>query len=55
MMMEPKKSGRIKRNSGMPADLIATVSKLSPSFPNVMIEESNTASGKASGTAVAVT
>ena len=47
--------GRIKRNNEMPADLIATSSKLSPKLPKVMIEEIRIASGRASGMAVAVT
>lgn len=49
------KSGRMNLSSGMPEDLIATSSKLSPRLPNVMMEEIRTASGNASGTAVAVT
>lgn len=47
--------GRIKRNKGMPADFIATSSNVSPRLPKVMMEESNTARGKASGTTDAVT
>ena len=38
----------------MPADLIATNSKLSPRLPNVIKEESNTANGNANGTKVAL-
>jgi hypothetical protein len=41
------KSGRIKRTKGMPADLMAMSSKLSPKFPNVMIEEKSKAKGMA--------
>lgn len=41
------KSGRMKRISGMPADLMAMSSKLSPRFPNVMIEENSNANGMA--------
>ena len=41
------KSGRIKRTKGMPADLMAMSSKLSPRFPNVMIEEKSKAKGMA--------
>lgn len=52
--IEIKNTGLINRNSEMPADLIATSSKLSPRFPNVMSEESNTANGKARGTSVAI-
>ena len=43
-------SGRIKRTSGIPAALIATSSKDSPKFPNVMMEEKRSASGSATGT-----
>ena len=39
------KRGRIKRTNGIPADLIATNSKLSPRFPKVMIDENSNASG----------
>jgi len=55
MTSAAKKSGRIKRNNGTPADLIATSSKLSPRFPKVIMEDSNTANGSASGTSVADT
>ena len=41
------KSGRMKRISGIPADLMAINSKLSPRFPNVMIEENSNANGMA--------
>jgi hypothetical protein len=41
------KSGRIKRINGIPADLMAMSSKLSPKFPNVMIEEKSNAKGMA--------
>ena len=44
----------MKRSKEIPADLIATSSKLSPRFPNVINEESNTASGNARGTRAAV-
>ena len=40
-------SGRIKRNSEMPDDLMATSSKLSPRFPKVMMEEIRIAMGMA--------
>ena len=46
--------GLVKRSSPIPADLIATSSKVSPRFPKVIIDESNTASGRASGTRVAL-
>ena len=39
--------GRIKRIKGIPAALIATNSKLSPKFPNVMMEEKSNAKGSA--------
>ncbi len=42
--------GCIKRSRGIPADFIATNSKLSPNAPKVMIEESKRARGKARGT-----
>ena len=45
----------MKRIKGIPADFIATSSKVSPRLPNVMIEESNNASGNASGTHVIAT
>ena len=48
-------NGRMKRNSGMPADLIATISKVSPRLPNVMMEESNSAMGNAKGITLAAT
>ena len=48
-------NGRMNRNKGMPADLIATNSKVSPRFPKVIIEESKTASGSDKGTMVAAT
>ena len=53
--MKQIKSGRMKRSRGIPADLMATSSKVSPRFPKVMMEESKTARGKASGTSVAQT
>jgi hypothetical protein len=37
----------MKRTNGMPADLMAMSSKLSPKFPNVMIEEKSNAKGMA--------
>ena len=48
------KSGRIKRSNEMPEDFTATNSRLSPRFPNVINDESKTASGKASGTNAAL-
>lgn len=47
--------GRMKRNKGIPAALMATNSKVSPKFPKVMIEENKSASGKAVGTQNKVT
>ena len=41
-------------NKPIPADLIATNSKLSPRFPNVMIADNKIASGNAKGTRVAL-
>jgi hypothetical protein len=41
-------NGRMNLNNEMPADFIATNSKLSPKFPNVMMEEINIAMGSAS-------
>jgi len=49
------KIGRMNRNKGMPADLIATSSKDSPRLPKVMMDDNRMASGKASGTTVAAT
>jgi hypothetical protein len=43
-------NGCIKRSKAMPADFMATNSKLSPKCPNVIIDESKRASGKARGT-----
>ena len=37
----------MKRISGIPADLMAMSSKLSPRFPNVMIDENSNANGMA--------
>ena len=51
---ETKNKGRINRNKEIPDDLIATSSKLSPSFPNVIIDESNMAIGSARVTKVAL-
>ena len=39
--------GRMNRTSGIPAALIAMSSKLSPRFPNVMMEENNNDKGRA--------
>lgn len=47
-------NGRMNRSNPMPADFIATNSKVSPRFPNVMIDDSKTASGNANGTSVAL-
>jgi hypothetical protein len=47
--------GLINRNREMPADLMATNSKLSPKFPKVMMDEIKIAKGRASGIAVTVT
>ena len=47
--------GLINRNREMPADLMATNSKLSPKLPKVMIDEIKIAKGSASGIAVTVT
>ena len=55
MNSEQINSGRIKRSRGMPADLMATSSNVSPRLPKVMMEESSTARGRASGTRVAQT
>jgi len=44
----------MNRGKEMPADFIATSSKLSPRFPNVINDESKTANGNASGTRAAV-
>lgn len=41
--------GRINRNKEMPADLIATISKVSPRLPNVMMLDNNIASGNTKG------
>ena len=46
--METQTNGRMKRSSEMPAALMATNSKLSPRFPNVIIDEINIAIGIAS-------
>jgi hypothetical protein len=40
-------NGRMNRNKDMPADLIATNSKLSPRLPNVIMEEIKMAMGMA--------
>jgi hypothetical protein len=47
--------GLMNRSNEIPADLIATNSKLSPRFPNVMIDDIKIDRGKANGIAVAVT
>ena len=52
--MATKKSGRINLNKEIPDDLMATSSKLSPSLPKVIIEESKMAIGSASVTNVAL-
>ena len=44
----------MNRNKEIPADFIATSSKLSPRFPNVINDESNTANGSAKGTNTAL-
>ena len=49
-----KKRGRINRSKEIPEDLMATSSKLSPSLPNVIIEERSIAIGNASVTSVAL-
>ena len=58
-MMEMQKDttnkGLINRNNEIPADFMATNSKLSPRLPKVMMEEIKIASGNANGIAVAVT
>ena len=55
IMMATTNKGRMKRSNGIPADLMATNSKLSPRLPKVMIEEIKMAKGNASGIAVTVT
>ena len=47
--------GLINLNKGMPADLMATISKVSPRLPKVIIEEINNAKGSAKGTQVIAT
>jgi hypothetical protein len=47
-------NGRINRNNPIPADLIATSSKVSPRLPNVIMDDNKTANGRASGTSVAL-
>src|SRR5438046_3748787 len=49
-----KNRGRINLNKEMPEDLMATNSKFSPSFPNVIIEDNKIAMGNASVTKVAL-
>lgn len=49
------KSGRIKRDKEIPADFMATNSKVSPRFPNVIIDDNNIANGRAKGISVAET
>lgn len=44
----------MNRNKEIPADFIATSSKLSPRFPNVINDDSRTANGNANGTSAAV-
>jgi len=55
MQAETTSKGLMKRSKEIPADLIATNSKLSPRLPNVMIDEIKIESGNAKGIAVAVT
>src|SRR5688572_260352 len=52
--IETKNNGRINRSNEMPADLMATNSKLSPRLPNVIREESSIARGNANGTSTAL-
>jgi len=47
--------GRMNRSNEIPADLMATSSKLSPRLPKVIMEESKIAKGRARGMAVTVT
>ena len=55
MQAETTNKGLMKRSKEIPADLIATNSKLSPRFPNVIIDDIKIDRGKANGIAVAVT
>ena len=55
MKTETTSNGLMKRSKEMPADFIATNSKLSPRLPNVMIEDIKIDNGNANGIAVAVT
>jgi hypothetical protein len=55
MSIEIINKGLINRNREMPADLMATNSKLSPKLPKVMMDEIKIANGSASGIAVTVT
>ena len=48
-------NGLIKRKSGIPADFMATISKVSPRLPNVIMDDSSKAKGKAIGIKVAAT
>ena len=45
----------MKRSNGIPAAFMATISNVSPKFPNVMMEESSNANGNAKGTQVMAT
>ena len=49
-----KIKGRIKRNKEIPADLIATNSKVSPRLPKVIMEEIRIAMGMAKGSSEAL-
>lgn len=49
-----KNNGLINLSKEIPADLIATSSKLSPRFPKVINEDNNTARGNARGTKTAL-
>jgi len=55
MQKDTTNKGLINRNNEIPADFMATNSKLSPRLPKVMMEEIKIASGNANGIAVAVT
>lgn len=47
-------NGRINRSREMPADLMATSSKLSPRLPNVINDDKRIESGSAKGTKTAL-
>jgi hypothetical protein len=55
MHKETNSKGLINRSNEIPADFIATNSKLSPRLPKVIMEEIKMAYGNAKGIAVAVT